>query len=363
MLLWVRMWLDPADAWLTPARRGELWAAQMPRPTPERERRWNGTNFSAYGYGWRLSDVDGKLRVAHTGTLSGMYSAVTLLPGSATGFVFLINGDAADARVALNQALVKLLTSGAGAPTVDHYAGEIESERAAESDASAGGAAMAAPDRRPARLADAAAMLGIYRDPWFGEAALCERAGSVSFRSAKSPKLTGKVVRVGARLLVDWDDASVDTEAWLDFRPATGAGDVATVTLAKVDPEADFSYDYEDLEFSRIRECPMNDEIDALDAPLWRRRSRRRRARGAGWRAPRAAQLRPRRPRAGHEGHAGDELPPAGSVTKQFTAAAILLLAEDGRLGLDDPARNGCPRCRRRRTRSRSVSCSRTRRA
>lgn len=31
------------------------------------------------------------------------------------------------------------------------------------------------------------------------------------------------------------------------------------------------------------------------------------------------------------------------SVTKQFTAAAILLLAEDGRLGLDDPARNWLP--------------------
>src|SRR5688572_11388462 len=31
------------------------------------------------------------------------------------------------------------------------------------------------------------------------------------------------------------------------------------------------------------------------------------------------------------------------SVTKQFTAAAILLLAEDGLLGLDDPARNWLP--------------------
>jgi CubicO group peptidase (beta-lactamase class C family) len=342
MLLWVRMWLDPADAWLTPARRGELWAAQMPRPTPERERRWNGTNFSAYGYGWRLSDVDGKLRVAHTGTLSGMYSAVTLLPGSATGFVFLINGDAADARVALNQALVKLLTSGAGAPTVDHYAGEIERERAAESDASAGGAATAAPDRRPARLADSAAMLGIYRDPWFGEAALCERAGSVSFRSAKSPKLTGKVVRVGPRLLVDWDDASVDTEAWLDFRPATGAGDVATLTLAKVDPEADFSYDYEDLEFSRIRDCPMNDEIDALmrpydgDVP------------GAAVLVVRDGEPLVRRSYGLADLARGTKVTPAtnfrlASVTKQFTAAAILLLAEEGRLGLDDPARKWLP--------------------
>jgi len=264
MLHWLRMWLDPelrppgeAEPWLTVARRDELWAAQMPRPTSERERRWNGTNFSAYGYGWRLSDVDGELRVAHTGTLSGMYSAVTLLPGSATGFAFLINGDAADARVALNQALVKLLASGAGAPTVGHYADEIEGEHAAERDANEGGlAATATPDRRPARPDESASLLGIYRDPWFGEAALCERAGHVSFRSAKSPKLTGVLAWVGKRLLIDWDDSGVDAEAWLDLLPAPAGGEVATLTLSKVDPDADFSYDYEDLEFSRVRDCP-----------------------------------------------------------------------------------------------------------
>jgi CubicO group peptidase (beta-lactamase class C family) len=343
MLRWVRMWLDPADTWLTPARRDELWAAQMPRPTPERERRWNGTNFSAYGYGWRLSDVDGDLRVAHTGTLSGMYSAVTLLPGRATGFVLLINGDAADARVAFNQALVKLLTSGAGAPAVGHYADEIERDRAAGRDAGTGEvAAPAAPDRRPARPAESAAMLGVYRDPWFGEAALCERAGGVSFRSAKSPKLTGDVVRAGPRLLVDWDDASVDAEAWLDFRPATGTGDVATLTLTKVDPEADFSYDYEDLEFSRIRDCPMNDEIDALMRPYDGE------VPGASVLVLRDGEPVVRRGYGLAELERGTPVTPAtnfrlASVTKQFTAAAILLLAEDGRLGLDDPARKWLP--------------------
>jgi len=258
MLRWVRMWLDPmlrppgqAEPWLSRARRDELWAAQIPRPTPEREQRWNGTNFSAYGYGWRLSDVDGELRVAHTGTLSGMYSAVTLLPASATGFVFLINGDAADARVTLNQALLELLTTGAGVSTAGRYADEIARDRAATREAET----PRAPDRRHALPAESAAMLGIYRDPWFGEASLCEEAGRVVFRAAKSPKLSGDLMRSGRRLLIDWHDESVDAEAWLEFPPAREGG-VSTMTLAKVDPDADFSYDYEDLHFSRVRECP-----------------------------------------------------------------------------------------------------------
>ena len=36
----------------------------------------------------------------------------------------------------------------------------------------------------------------------------------------------------------------------------------------------------------------------------------------------------------------------AGSVSKQFTAAAVLLLARDGKLSLDDPVRNAFPSCR-----------------
>src|SRR3954468_21756885 len=36
----------------------------------------------------------------------------------------------------------------------------------------------------------------------------------------------------------------------------------------------------------------------------------------------------------------------AGSVSKQFTAAAILLLAQDGKLSLDDPVRRWVPEVR-----------------
>ena len=61
-------------------------------------------------------------------------------------------------------------------------------------------------------------------------------------------------MRVGERLLVDWDDVSVDVEPWLNFK----AGKPSTLTLAKVDPaEGDFSRDYEDLYFTRVSaRCP-----------------------------------------------------------------------------------------------------------
>ena len=64
--------------------------------------------------------------------------------------------------------------------------------------------------------------------------------------------MTGDVMRAGDRLLVDWDDDRVDVEPWLTF---TAAGKPATLTMAKVDPEGDFSSDYEDLSFTRVGAC------------------------------------------------------------------------------------------------------------
>jgi len=332
MLKWVRMWLDPDSRWLTPAQREAVWTPHMPMPLSERQRRWDGSRFNAYGYGWRISDVDGVLRVAHTGTLSGWYSAVTLLPEKKSGYVLMINGEGSEARIVLNEVLVKLFTAPGERRRAADYAAELARERQQPPQESK----PPAPARTRPAITGLAKQLGIYRDPWFGEVSICEREGSIGFTSAKSPRLSGEVMQAGERLLVDWRDDSVDAEAWLDFS-VPGA-----LRLSKVDPEADFSYDYEDLAFTRVGDCSMKPQVDALmreytgDVP------------GAS-----VLVLRDGEPvvRAGYGLSDMEARTPAtattnyrlASVTKQFTAASILLLAEDGRLKLDDPVRKWLP--------------------
>ncbi len=252
MLTWVRAWLSPdaATPWLTPAQRSAMWSPQMVMPVSRRMRDWDNSHFSAYGYGWRLSDVDGVFKAAHTGTLMGMYSAVTMLPDRDVGFVVLINGEAEDARTVLTQALVKHYTARDPSLTVAHYAGLLDAEDARRP------ANEKAPDtsgRRPAGVPELQPRLGLYRDPWFGDASLCADGGAVRLRAAKSPRLDGIVQRVGERWLVDWDDPGVDAEAWLHFAGTPGA---PALRMSKVDPQADFSYDYEDLAFARVGDCP-----------------------------------------------------------------------------------------------------------
>ncbi|WP_313271429.1 serine hydrolase domain-containing protein [Stenotrophomonas sp.] len=252
MLRWMQVLLDPAQApgWLDATQRQALWTAHMPMPISQRLRDWDNTHFHAYGYGWRLSDMDGQWKVAHTGTLSGMYSSLALLPDMKTGVVMLINGEGEEARTALMQAMLKHYTAPAQQHDVLHYAGLME--QAAAQRRSAGHVRPSLPTARPATVAEFGDRAGIWRDPWFGEVTLCPRDGKLQFVSAKSPRMSGQVMRADERWYVAWQGLGEDADAWLEF-----AGDAQRplLHLRAIDPDIDFSYDYPDLEFQRHGDC------------------------------------------------------------------------------------------------------------
>src|SRR5690606_3219044 len=158
-----------------------------------------------------------------------------------------------DARTVLNQVLIKQFTAPQQARTVAYYADRLDR------DAQEAKVRRPVPDtssRVPASPAGMAGRLGVYRDPWFGEVSICPAGDGVRFAAAKSPRMAGEVMRVDDRLLVQWSGRGADTEPWLHF----GAAGVAPMTLAmsKIDPEADFSSDFEDLAFVRTGDCPMD---------------------------------------------------------------------------------------------------------
>ncbi|MBE2211543.1 MAG: beta-lactamase family protein [Xanthomonadaceae bacterium] len=256
MLKWASTWLQPdrvgvqADGkpWLSDAQREAIWMAQQPMPLSSRMRRWDDSHFYAYGYGWRLSDVDGTARMAHTGTLSGMYSSFTLLPEKHIGIVVLINGDADEARTVLMQALTRHFTAPDDNPGVEGYAKWLADERTQAVEQSPSRIPDTR-DRRPAAPTELAGKLGRWRDPWFGDVTICPLQGEVRFAAAKSPRVRGQVMTTRHGWLVDWDGDAV-SEAWLRFGPGNG------LTMAKLDPDGDFSDDFEDLDFHRVGDCP-----------------------------------------------------------------------------------------------------------
>lgn len=260
MLAWARQWLAPTPAqleWLGPEQRELLWAAVTPMPLSQRRRNWNDTHIYAYALGFRVADANGEWTVSHTGTLGGMYSVMTLLPDLRSGYVVMINGEGGEARTVLDQVLLKHFTAPGEAATVAEYAALLAAEPRATD-------ATPVPDtsaRAPVTPADVEPWLGTWRDPWLGDATICPEGDRVRFRVAKSPLLAGDLMRVGGRHLVDWHADSVGVEPWMDFKDEGGRRSVA---MSKLDPEADFSSDFEDLAFVRTGDCPVLVDIAAL---------------------------------------------------------------------------------------------------
>ena len=253
MLVWMGNWLDASrtPGWLSDAQRHAMWRPQMPMPVSARQQRWEKMHFSAYGYGFRLSDVNGQFRAGHTGTLDGMYSAMAHFPDSRSGYVFMINGEAAQARTVLEALLSRQLTRPGSAPAVSDFAWELDEMGASSVQVPAGKTAATREQVRPAELG---ARLGVYRDAWFGEVALCADADAVRWVSRKSPRMHGTVMRAGERLLVEWNDPGVSgADAWLDLSPSQARS--PTMTLLAIDPSTDFSYDFHDLSLQRTRPC------------------------------------------------------------------------------------------------------------
>jgi CubicO group peptidase (beta-lactamase class C family)/D-alanyl-D-alanine dipeptidase len=256
MLTWAAMWLNPQSNWLSAEQRRAVWSSQTVMPVSRQMREWDNSHFSTYGYGWRLSDVDGVWKVAHTGTLMGMYSSLILLPDQRAGIVILTNGPGEDARVVLGEVLTKHFTAPNENATVAHYADALEKQNTAPA-ATASSHAPDTSNHADAKPVDLAGLLGIYKDPWFGEVNICEAGGRIEFKSEKSPLLVGKLVKAGTRTLLQWDAAddvdSIDT--WMDFTPGHGSTPTR-LTLSLGDADADFSFDVQDLDFTRVADCP-----------------------------------------------------------------------------------------------------------
>ena len=324
MLTWMRMWLDPQlrppgqeRPWLTPRAARSTVVARIRRCRCPSSRSAGTTAISppmATAGDCRTSMACCACRTP--ARLNGMYSALTLLPEKRTGFVFMINGEGSRARTVLNAALVKQFTAPGRAPPAAWYIEQLKT--AEQGSASAGPAHLALPMRKLAAPSSMTAWLGRYRDPWFGEISICERDGHVRFNSAKSPLMAGDVMRVGERLLVDWDDVSVDVEPWLNFK----AGKPSHADARQGRSRRRLQLGLRRPVLSRAvgackpspKAVPMSDSDITragrqADARLCRCRTRRIRARASRRQARGPALVWSGRPRTAHPGDAGNQLP------------------------------------------------------
>ena len=212
------------------------------------------THFSAYGLGWFLSDVNGYFQVTHTGGLLGIVSQVTLIPELDLGIIVLTNQQSGSAFNAITNSIKDGYFNIKGEDRIKQYnERRLAGEREEDSIVKTLEAALQKQLTSKAPKPEVTTVLGTYQDPWFGKVTISNQNGDLRFKAEKSLDLVGTMTFYkGTTYVVRWDDASLKADAFVTFTLNT-EGKANGFSMSPISPLTDFSYDYQDLDFERVK--------------------------------------------------------------------------------------------------------------
>ena len=229
----------------------EMWTSQT--VMPNRDPYPYKTNFTTYGLGWRLNDINGYLQVSHTGGLDGIVTQTIMIPELQLGIIVLTNQQSG---AAFNAVSNTIKDSYLGLPAFDHVAYLSQERKAKEENAdkitdevwetvaknTKGLPAVTKEDKH----------LGTYLDPWFGKVTIYQKKGKMYFTSERSPRLSGEVFWYkDQNYVVKWNIRSFHADAHLFFDMDSN-GNINHFKMKAISPLTDFSYDFHDLDFTKV---------------------------------------------------------------------------------------------------------------
>jgi CubicO group peptidase (beta-lactamase class C family) len=229
----------------------EMWSPQVPLRSGGKLAELTRTHFAAYGLGWGLDDFHGYKRVSHNGGLPGMVTHVSMLPELGVGVIVLTNQQDGFAFVAI---ATQILESYAGAPRRDWVALAAGAEAERTQQVHAGDPAKESGPEASARLTaqDLDAYVGTFADPWRGPAAVARGDRGLRLTFSHTNALSGALTPLAPDFfIVRWDDRSLNADAYVRFTRDFG-GNIRGFTMKAASASTDFSFDFQDLDFSRV---------------------------------------------------------------------------------------------------------------
>lgn len=208
-------------------------------------------HFSAYGLGFFLSDVKGKLQTTHTGGLEGMVTQITMLPELNLGIIVLTNQQEGAAFTTITNTIKDTYLGSTG---IDWHSRLLTNRKREIEEAKK---ITDSVDNEISRAQKTSvqnwkSFLGTYKDPWMGEINIQEKNGQPWLQMKRSKKLTGQLFPYkGTTMVVRWIDRSMDADAFVNFG-LDEEGIANTIRMKAISPLTDFSYDFHDLRFERV---------------------------------------------------------------------------------------------------------------
>lgn len=217
---WLRLQLNDGSldgrAILSPATLAETHTPHTPIRLSERERLlFPSRHFAAYGLGWFLSDLHGRLTVRHTGGVDGMLSSILLVPEDRIGIAVFSNKLPNAAFSLLPNALLEMIY---GLPARDWVQTLLELEgqdQQKERQAEQRRLDARIPNTQPAL--PLAAYTGRYANPLLGSARLRLEAGGLRLQLEAHPDLSATLEHWHYDTFCCTWDNPVLGQSWIPF--------------------------------------------------------------------------------------------------------------------------------------------------
>lgn len=199
-----------------------------------------------------LNDYRGYKLVSHTGGLAGLVSRVALAPDLKLGVVVLTNQEEGGAFQAM---IYHVLDSFLGAPQTDWIKAyrevrDVQLKAAAETEKQQASARNA--ESKPAL--PLAKYAGTYRNAWYGEMKINLENSKLVLRFSRTPLLVGDLEHWQYdTFIARWRERSLKADAFVRFALKPD-GSIDQMKMLPASPLVDFSYDFQDLLFTPVKE-------------------------------------------------------------------------------------------------------------
>ena len=203
---------------------------------------------STYAMGFQVQDYRGERMITHGGGSPGGISATVLIPGREAGFSIFSNAEESFLLRALRSGIADIVM---GKTDFDWIADSVRLRDEGDAKSIAAAAeieakqAAGAPPSRPA-----AAYVGTWRDPWYGDIVVSRRNGGLWLDFTHTPALKGPLEPYDGETMRTRFPDKREEDVFVTF--ALSETGPATATMKAVSPDADFSYDYHDLRLTRV---------------------------------------------------------------------------------------------------------------
>src|SRR5690606_20213047 len=207
--------------------------------------------FVAYGLGWNLSNVSGHFQVMHTGGLAGIVTQVTMIPELNLGIIVLTNQQSGAAFSAISNTIKDAYFDNPKKDWIKQYNdSRLMNEKRAKEITDNIWKGIETQQAGTTENVDLKKYKGTFTDNWFGNVTISEKDNTLYFKSAKSPKLQGPMYYYkGNTFIVKWNDRTLDADAYILFN-LDNEGKTNEFKMEAISPLTDFSFDFQDLEFT-----------------------------------------------------------------------------------------------------------------